>query len=281
MAEPSPPSSPTQPLPKANKSLKELEDCKAAIDKVLAYCRETYAADKKKIFTYTQNETKNALQNVSYHIHAMATHMTNVLTLQVAEIEKIDLQLREVTNRCQLHHQEVGIKALMLLRTEHESPSLPPDKLKKLEASAVPSLPNHPRQKIDFSELDGVGISLVSGSAASKFGTMRNAPSQFGNSPLASRAPTVSSPSFTAAPPTLALRSFDDLPPPPFGAPPGLPSDLPPPPPGLPPGLPPPPEFPSDLPPPPPGLPPDLPDMPPPPFDLPPAPDKLPPPPPM
>jgi len=276
MAEPNTPS-PIQPLPKANKSLKELEDCKAAIDKVLAYCRETYAADKKKIFTYTQNETKNALQNVSYHIHAMATHMTNVLTLQVAEIEKIDLQLREVTNRCQIHHQEVGVKALMLLRTAHEYPSLPADKIKKLEGPAVPTLPNHPRQKIDFSELDGVGISLVSGSAASKFGTMRNA-AQYGNSPMSSRAPPAALPSFTsAAPPTLA-RAYDDLPPPPFGAPPGLPSDLPPPPPGLPPETP---EFPSDLPPPPPGLPPDLPDMPPPPFDLPPAPDTLPPPPPM
>jgi len=265
------PGSPIQPLPKANKSLKELEDCKAAIDKVLTYCRETYASDKKKIFTYTQNETKNALQNVTYHIHAMATHFTNVLTLQVAEIEKIDLQLKEVTNRSQLNHQEVGIKALMRLRIEHEIPLLSADKTQKLEGAAVPSLPSHPRQKIDFSELDGVGISLVSGSSASKFGTIRNPPPNPSASVRSMPVPT-SQASFSVAPPTLA-RSFEDLPPPPPGAPPGLPSDLPPPPPGLPP------DFPEDLPPPPPGLPPDVPTdlLPPPPFY---PPDELPPPPP-
>jgi len=259
---------PKDPLSKSIKSLKELEECKQKIDGVLAYCRDKYASDKKKIFTYTQSETKNALQNVTYHINAMSQHLSSVLSVQASEIEKIDLQLKEITNRVQLSHQEVGNKALVLLRTEHEGAPLQPDKIKKLEGTAIPSLPAHQRQKIEFGELDNIGISLASGQATKTFGTIRN--TQYSQRSVSSAPANTGS--FASGPPTLA-RNFDDMVPPP--------SDLPPPPMGAPPppppddlnGLPP---APNELPPPPPAdLPIDL------PTDLPPAPDELPPPPPM
>lgn len=82
-------------------ALKALLDSHNSIAQIADYCKRAYTADDpNKIFEQTQKYTKEALANVAYHVHAVSTHMTNLLELQANELEKLDVQLRTITDVC-------------------------------------------------------------------------------------------------------------------------------------------------------------------------------------
>jgi hypothetical protein len=79
-------------------ALSELAQSHENIEKIAQYCRNAYTADQSDAFGKTQTYIRDALSNVAYHVHTVGLHLTNFLQLQVTELDKLDLQIRTLTD---------------------------------------------------------------------------------------------------------------------------------------------------------------------------------------
>jgi len=260
-------------------ALGELSKSNKNINEIAQYCKSAYASDPDPngIFLKTQGYIKDALVNVAYHISNVGQNLTNFLVLQTKEINKLDLQIRTITDRLRVAKDTTGSAAF---RTqEGVKPYQKRPKIMKLDDREIPvnsrPVAKYNRSGINLRILDTVGVDLqgnrgndsykktipdappsveIGSTAEGRSGTFRAPP------PI--NAPPLSAYSNTSVPPPLPGMN---LPPPPaFVAPPPPMNSLPPPPGNF--GMP---DFGAPLPPPPDfGLPP--------PFDA----NELPPPPP-
>ena len=51
-----------------------------------------------ELFAQTKQYTNDALLNVAYHVHQVSLQLTNYLQVQAAELEKVDLQIKTITD---------------------------------------------------------------------------------------------------------------------------------------------------------------------------------------
>lgn len=77
--------------------------CKSAYQQVLAlhYARAYIPKSgdvTPELYNQTKQYTNDALLNVAYHVHQVSLQLTNYLQVQTAELEKVDLQIRTITD---------------------------------------------------------------------------------------------------------------------------------------------------------------------------------------
>eukprot|EP01111_Echinosteliopsis_oligospora_P004282 TRINITY_DN1684_c0_g1_i1.p1 TRINITY_DN1684_c0_g1~~TRINITY_DN1684_c0_g1_i1.p1 ORF type:complete len:338 (+),score=169.46 TRINITY_DN1684_c0_g1_i1:347-1360(+) len=231
-------------------ALAELMKSHENIKQIAAYCKSAYLQDPK-VYEQTQNYTKDALENVAYHVQTIGTHFVTLLDLQSNEIDKLDIQLRSLSDKVKCTYDAAGSTAFKgPADAKVYSKSI---KARKLDATQMPSQPirKYTRTPMNYASIDaGTATSTSVSGERSSFYSAR--PSVAFTSPPAVGSPSAPPPSF-AAPPSLSAPSFSSPPPPPsMGAPPPPPSmGAPPPPPSM--GAPPPPPS-MGAPPPPPSM---------------------------
>lgn len=142
-------------------ALDELAKSQGTVQQIALYCKAAYqeGADVNAVFEQTKNYTNDALQNVVYHVHNVGLQITNFLEVQMKEIEKIDLQVRLLSERMRACHEASGAPDKQLMEAPHPyNQALPSRKLAghELPWSAQPLQPL-PRTIIDLNALDGVG----------------------------------------------------------------------------------------------------------------------------
>eukprot|EP00026_Physarum_polycephalum_P014672 Phypoly_transcript_15216.p1 GENE.Phypoly_transcript_15216~~Phypoly_transcript_15216.p1 ORF type:complete len:285 (+),score=63.54 Phypoly_transcript_15216:57-911(+) len=256
------------------KALSDLLDSNNNIKQIATYCKSAYLSkDQAQVYDQTREYTKECILNVAYHVQTIGTHISTLLDLQTTEIDKLDIQIRALTDRVKACHEAAGATGFRV--KEANKVYVKTSKVRKLEGAAIPEaakqLRKYTRQPVNYSVIEGGG-SIPSNAAF-------NNPPPSVPPPAASHAPTyfvgrasialgappptlVAPPSFSAPPPVPThTQSFSNLPPPPLpphaaghnpsSLPPPL-FDMPPPPPfdfgAMPP---PPPAFDGLLPPPP------------------------------
>ncbi|EGG20481.1 component of SCAR regulatory complex [Cavenderia fasciculata] len=281
-----------QTIPSA---LAELMDNHSKMQQISAYCKQSYvpgSAEATQIYDQTQSYAKNALLNVAYHIQTIGTHLTTLTQLQLNEVDKLDLQIKYLSQRIDMIHDASGTNVFR--GNDSARPYKSTLKDRKVDADSTRAPQKFVRKQVHY------GISAPTTTTATLQHQQSNGslsdsqglpppppPSSTNSSNHSSQpsTPSVSSPSYTSTPPPVSAKPRPQQPPPPAAQPPSL--NMPPSIPTRPPSIqqssdfppPPPPSF--DLPPPPPSSY----DFPPPPpsFNLPPPPafDLPPPPPPM
>eukprot|EP01133_Synstelium_polycarpum_P000416 gene416-493_t len=77
---------------------------------ISTYCKSAYGSggDPNQVYEQTQSYAKNALLNVAYHIQTIGTHLTTLLQLQAKEVDKIDIQVKCLTQRVEMIHETTG-----------------------------------------------------------------------------------------------------------------------------------------------------------------------------
>jgi len=251
------------------KALSDLQESHNNIKQIATYCKSAYTSgDPNKVYEQTQNYTKDALLNVAYHIQTIGTHITSLLELQASEIDKLDIQIRAISDRMKACHDATG--AAGFRTTDAAKVYQKGIKIKKLDGSQLPDsarpLAKYVRRPIRV--MDNID---PSSHPVQQQQYQAPPPTATPPPPAAHRSVIYNAPPISAPPPTLNLpvpppRGGAAAPPPPYHS-------LPPPPPPSFDGMPPPPPPPLlddgfTLPPPPLG------DLPPPPMGF------LPPPPP-
>lgn len=79
-------------------AIEELSKNQDTIKQIAEFCRDAYQGDKEaEVFTQTRDYTTNALLNVAYHVQNIATHVTSFVSAQLSEIEKLDSQIRVIS----------------------------------------------------------------------------------------------------------------------------------------------------------------------------------------
>jgi hypothetical protein len=216
-------------------ALQELETSQKKIDEAVQHFKKYYSHDDMLNQNELQKYIKDAISNVTYHVHAVGLHLTNFLQLQSNEIEKLDLQIEALTDRLKAAKENTGFSGL---RTADSLKTFPKtNKMIKLQEHELPEnakpIKGYIRTPINLKALDNVGIDLIgnkdkgmdtsNSTSASidrnsiRFNTTR--PSPFTKPPTLAP-PTINLPPSLTPPPPISLSSIsstdtDMLPPPP------------------------------------------------------------------
>jgi len=119
------------------KALSDLSESHNNIKQIATYCKNAYSSgDPNKVYEQTQNYTKDALLNVAYHIQTIGSHITSLLELQANEIDKLDIQIRAISDRMKACHDATGAAGF---RTKDSAKVYQKTtKVRKLEGPQVP-----------------------------------------------------------------------------------------------------------------------------------------------
>lgn len=74
-------------------SLAELQKSSHNVGQIAEYCRQLgqSGANPEEVLRQTRDYVKASLVNVAYHVHAVSLQLTNFLSLQASELEKLDV----------------------------------------------------------------------------------------------------------------------------------------------------------------------------------------------
>jgi len=145
-------------------ALEELLKSHASVQQIAQYCKSAYGedGDRNAVYEQTKNYTNDALQNVVYHVHNVGLQITNFLEVQTKEIERLDLQIKTLSDRMKACHDATGSsdKQKMEASRSFVSKGI---KMRKLEGADVPyaAQPLQPFVRsatIDLNALDNVGL---------------------------------------------------------------------------------------------------------------------------
>lgn len=83
------------------KALSDLLDSNNNIKQIATYCKSAYlSGDQAKVYDQTREYTKECILNVAYHVQTIGTHISTLLDLQTTEIDKLDIQIRALSDVC-------------------------------------------------------------------------------------------------------------------------------------------------------------------------------------
>eukprot|EP01089_Gocevia_fonbrunei_P001006 TRINITY_DN10966_c0_g1_i1.p1 TRINITY_DN10966_c0_g1~~TRINITY_DN10966_c0_g1_i1.p1 ORF type:complete len:173 (+),score=36.18 TRINITY_DN10966_c0_g1_i1:47-565(+) len=152
-------------------SLEELVKTHGQVQQVAEHCRAAFReGDQDSAFQETKGYVTDTLQNVVYQIHNVSLQIANFMDVQFKEIDKLDLQIRTLSDRMKACHDATGA-------SDKQAMELPKnyvraDKMRKLEGSELPysaqPLEPYVREPIDLSVLDDVGSTGITSHAVSR-----------------------------------------------------------------------------------------------------------------
>ncbi len=84
------------------KALQDLLESNNNIKQIATYCKSAYLSpgDQAKVYDQTREYTKECILNVAYHVQTIGTHISSLLDLQTNEIDKLDIQIRALSDVC-------------------------------------------------------------------------------------------------------------------------------------------------------------------------------------
>jgi hypothetical protein len=82
------------------KALSDLLDSNNNIKQIATYCKSAYLTpgEQPKVYDQTREYTKECILNVAYHVQTIGTHISTLLDLQATEIDKLDIQIRALSD---------------------------------------------------------------------------------------------------------------------------------------------------------------------------------------
>jgi len=103
------------------------------------------------------------LSNVAYHVHTVGLHLTNYLQAQTNELDRMDLQIRQIGDRLKTCKDSVGAGAFRSGNDSIRGYKSKP-KMRKLEENELPEtskpITKAGRQPLNLKALDSIGTDL-------------------------------------------------------------------------------------------------------------------------
>lgn len=82
-------------------ALDELNKNQETIQQIVSFCKTSYTPDKEaEVFKTSKEYTANVLLNVAYHVQNVATKLTSCIQLQTSELERLELQIKTLSDVC-------------------------------------------------------------------------------------------------------------------------------------------------------------------------------------
>jgi len=147
------------------------------LQQIAEWCKNAGETEQNSadVFRQTQDYVKNALSNVAFHIHTVATHLTTYLQYQALEVEQMDWHMRVLIDRMRLSHDAAGMNGLRTLDAAAKYKKQ--EKMRKVpDAPLAQALPRYVRRTLDLNVLNNVGMDLSGNRGTDAFGNLSGAP---------------------------------------------------------------------------------------------------------
>eukprot|EP01095_Lingulamoeba_sp_RSL-Kostka_P001232 TRINITY_DN1175_c0_g1_i1.p1 TRINITY_DN1175_c0_g1~~TRINITY_DN1175_c0_g1_i1.p1 ORF type:complete len:277 (+),score=117.05 TRINITY_DN1175_c0_g1_i1:58-888(+) len=220
--------------------LEDINNSSNSLGDIINYCSNSYDSNKQEVFSQTQQYAGDAILNIAYHVHRGAVEIHNYLDVQLKELDKIDIKLKNLTCRT-----DIARISSDNTDTLEYVPVIPTENKHTKIEEEVPMVEEYERTGIDFNKFDEIGICLSKGGenpsdniiVAAKLSNANNNNNEKNNNSKKKKKKKTNPPSKTPSNVNLPPPSFDnnnnstntDFPPPPSNSAPKVPSNLPPP----------------------------------------------------
>ncbi|KAH3765278.1 component of SCAR regulatory complex [Pelomyxa schiedti] len=118
-------------------ALTELNKNQEAIQQIVSFCKTSYTPGcDAEVFRSSKEYTANVLLNVAYHVQNVATKLTTCMQVQLAALDKLDVQVKTLTDHMQALHDFKGTEEFHAPEAARTYQRVP--KVLKLEEAQLP-----------------------------------------------------------------------------------------------------------------------------------------------